>query len=165
MRGKSPRQTVFADYVGVLSALNQKQADALIVGGHAVNFWAEIFEEHEAELRQYRPFTSVDLDVHRLSLAGVQFLRAQSGQTEDQRDPFGKPFTIVNNTFFIKNEDGKTLPVDNLKMVDGLRPDEVLKGAMRVEFSGVTLQVLNPIICLKAKLHNVAAIDQERTSG
>jgi len=32
MRGESPRQTVFADYVGVLSALNQKQADALIVG-------------------------------------------------------------------------------------------------------------------------------------
>jgi hypothetical protein len=38
--------------------------------------------------------------------------------------------------------------------------DEVKKGTLVVELSGIRLRVLNPIACLKAKLHNVAAIDQ-----
>jgi hypothetical protein len=52
--------------------------------------------------------------------------------------------------------------VDDLKAVPGLRPEDVKKGAVVVEFSGVRLRVLNPIACLKAKLHNIVRPGRDR---
>jgi hypothetical protein len=43
-------QTEFADYLDLLKVLNGRGAVALIVGGQAVNFWAEFFQEQEPEL-------------------------------------------------------------------------------------------------------------------
>src|SRR5213593_4032961 len=45
-------------------------------------------------------------------------------------------------------------------MVAGLMPDELKRGTLKVEFGGMTIPMLNPIACLKAKLHNVRTIDQ-----
>jgi hypothetical protein len=161
MMGASPRgQTGFADYLDLLRVFDEREAEALIVGGQAVNFWAEVFEDEEPELRQYRPFTSADLDLHRPDLSAQRLLRARAGNVEAERDPFGKAFTIVSHTFHIQSKDGRVLAVDNLKTVPGLQPNEVKKGTLVVEFSGVRLRVLNPVACLKAKLHNVGAIDQ-----
>ncbi len=64
MMGESPqRQTSFADYLDLLRVFDERDAEALIVGGQAVNFWAEVFEAEEPELKKYRPFTSGDLDL------------------------------------------------------------------------------------------------------
>jgi hypothetical protein len=53
MMGASPRcQTGFADYLDLLRVFDEREAEAVIVGGQAVNFWAEVFEEEEPELRQ-----------------------------------------------------------------------------------------------------------------
>src|ERR1035441_4646759 len=52
MMGASPRcQTGFADYLDLLRVFDEREAEALIVGGQAVNFWAEVFEEEEPELQ------------------------------------------------------------------------------------------------------------------
>jgi hypothetical protein len=159
--GESPqRQTSFADYLDLLRVFDEQGAEALIVGGQAINFWAEAFEAEEPELKKYRPFTSADLDLHRPGLSTQRLLRAKAGNVERERDPFGKAFTIVSHTFLIQSKEGRVLAVDDLKTVPGLRPNEVKKGALAVEFSGVRLRVLNPIACLKAKFHNVGAIDQ-----
>jgi len=159
--GANPRsQTGFADYLELLRVFNEGKAEALIVGGQAVNFWAEVFVEEEPELQKYRPFTSADLDLHRPDLSARRLLRARAWEVEAERDPFGKAFTIVSHTFLIQGKEGRVLAVDDLKTLPGLRPEEVKKGALVIEFSGVRLRVLNPIACLKAKLHNVGSIDQ-----
>jgi hypothetical protein len=150
----------FADYLDLLRVFDERGAEALIVGGQAVNFWAEVFEEEEPELRKYRPFASADLDLHRPDLSAKRLLRARAGNVDAERDPFGKAFTIVSHTFLIQDKEGRVLAVDDLKTVPGLRPEEVKKGTLVVEFSDIRLRVLNPLACLKAKLHNVAAIDQ-----
>jgi len=62
------RHTRFGDYLDLLKAFDQDEAQALIVGGQAVNFWAEAFENEELELHKFRPFTSADLDLHRPDL-------------------------------------------------------------------------------------------------
>jgi hypothetical protein len=161
MMGARPRsQTGFTDYLDLLRVFDEREAEALIVGGQAVNFWAEVFEAEEPELQKYRPFTSADLDLLRPDLPARRLLRARAGTVEAERDPFGKAFTIVSHTFLIQGKEGKVLAVDDLKTVPGLTPEEVKKGTLIVEFSGVRLRVLNPIACLKAKLHNVGAIDQ-----
>ncbi len=159
--GQSPQaQTGFEDYLDLLRVFDEREAEALIVGGQAVNFWAEVFEEEEPELQRYRPFTSADLDLHRPDLSARRLLRAQARNVEAERDPFGKAFTIVAHTFLIQGKQGRLLAVDDLKAVPGLRPNELKKGTLVVEFSGIRLRVLNPIACLKAKLHNVGTIDQ-----
>ena len=99
----------FADYLELLRILDEREAEALIVGGQAVNFWAEVFEAEEPELRQYRPFTSADLDLHRPDLAAKRLLRARAGSVETDRDPFGKAFTLVSHTFFIQGKAGAVL--------------------------------------------------------
>ena len=100
MMGASPRsQTGFADYLDLLRVFDEREAEALIVGGQAVNFRAEVFEEEEPELRKYRPFTSADLDLYRPDPSARRLLRARAGNVEAERDPFGKAFTIVSHTF------------------------------------------------------------------
>lgn len=153
-------QRSFSDYLNLLKAFNHRDAQALIVGGQAVNFWAEVFQEEEPELRQYQPFTSSDLDLLRPDASARALLRAQAERIEPERDPFGKAFTIVSQTFLIQDAEGRVLPVDELKMVAGLRADEVRKGSVLVEFVGVAIHVLNPICCLKAKFYNVRTLAQ-----
>jgi hypothetical protein len=151
MMEESPRcQAGFADYLDLLRVFDERDVEALIVGGQAVNFWAEVFEAEEPELQKYRPFTSADLDLHRPDLSARRLLRARAGNVEAERDPFGKAFTIVSRTFLIQSKEGRVLAVDDLKTVPGLRLDEVKKGTLLVEFSGVRLRLLNPIACLKA---------------
>jgi hypothetical protein len=56
--GARPRsETGFADYLELLRVFDEREAEALIIGGQAVNFWAEVFEEEEPELQKYRPFS------------------------------------------------------------------------------------------------------------
>ena len=88
MMGASSRsQTGFADYLDLLRVFDEREAEALIVGGQAVNFWAEVFEEEEPELQRYRPFTSTDLDLHRPAVSARSLLRARAGNVEPERDP------------------------------------------------------------------------------
>src|SRR5215471_7756624 len=130
---ETARQIQFGDYAQLFQAFNECGAEVLVVGGQAVNFWAEVLHEEEPELLQYRPFTSADLDLLRPDAQAWNVLRARADRSEPERDPFGKAFTIVGHTFFLKGKDGRTLPVDELKIVAGLRPEELQKGAVVVE--------------------------------
>lgn len=154
------RHASFADCLELLKAFNQNDAAAVVVGGQAVNFWAEMFADKEPELTQFRPFTSADLDLHVPDASSQRVLRARAASVEAERDPFGKAFTIVSHTFLIKGKRGNVLAVDSLKMVAGLLPREIIKGSVSVEFAGATIRVLNPITCLKAKLCNLRELDQ-----
>src|ERR1041385_935085 len=100
------RLTSFADCLELLKAFNQGDAPAVVVGGQAVNFWAEMFAETEPELARFRPFTSADLDLHLPDASAQLVLRARTASVEAERDPFGKAFTIVSHTFLIKGKGG-----------------------------------------------------------
>ena len=52
----------------------------LIVGGQAVNLWAEIYASSEPTLQQFEPFTSKDADIHG-DRALAEILHRRSGWT------------------------------------------------------------------------------------
>jgi hypothetical protein len=158
----TPRKTGnrFSDFVELFKVFGERGGEAVVVGGQAVNLWAELFESEVPEIGEYRPFTSDDLDLYRPDYSIRELLRDVARDVENERDPFGKAFTIVSHTFLVEDKRGKTLAIDSLKMIPGLRSQEVQKGTMLVQFRGVVIRVLNPIVCLKAKLHNVATLDQ-----
>ena len=62
------RATSLSDYAELLALLSERGEEAVIVGGHAVNLWAEMFAEEESELASFLPFMSEDLDLHQPSL-------------------------------------------------------------------------------------------------
>ena len=72
------RQTRFADYLDLLKVFSEGDAEALVVGGQAVNFWAEAIEDEEPELHQFHPFTSADLDLYRPDLSAHEVLLARA---------------------------------------------------------------------------------------
>jgi hypothetical protein len=58
---KSP--TELEEYLTLLQQRDGQGRPFVIVGGHAVNFWAKLHLEREPALREFLPFTSKDLDV------------------------------------------------------------------------------------------------------
>ncbi len=105
----STPDTRFADYLDLFRFLNQ--TNATVVGGQAVNFWAEVFQDTEPEIQQFQPFTSADLDLHRPDASTTQLLRSQSKAALKEPDPFGKAFTIVSESFLVETKEGRSLPV------------------------------------------------------
>jgi hypothetical protein len=62
MGASAQPQTAFADYLDLLRVFDEREAEALIVGGQAVNFWAEAFAAEEPELQKCSP-TVAPLDL------------------------------------------------------------------------------------------------------
>jgi hypothetical protein len=46
----------------ILLQLQPEQLDVVLVGGQAINFWAELYYPKIESLSQYLPFASEDLD-------------------------------------------------------------------------------------------------------
>ncbi len=158
--GAGRRAVRLRDYMDVLALLHQRGEAPVIVGGHAVNLWAEVFAAEEPELVEFLPFHSEDLDLHQPNLGTLRLLRTLSSRVEEPRDPFSKAWTIVGPIFFLESPEGKQLAIDSLKMVAGLRPEDIRKGTTEVEVHDVPVRVLSPIALLKAKAYNVLHIDQ-----
>src|SRR5436190_19769440 len=104
MAAANPQQTRFADYLEIFHDLDSAGSSATIVGGQAVNFWAELFQADEPEILNFRPFTSTDLDLVGLDSVGTKLLKSHSNNIEQERDPFGKAFTIVSHTFGVQTK-------------------------------------------------------------
>lgn len=55
--------TALADYASVLAQRNASGEPYVLVGGQAVNFWADAYQKEERRLEEFRPFLSKDLDL------------------------------------------------------------------------------------------------------
>jgi hypothetical protein len=64
MEADHPRnRTELDDFLAVLTQAGDDGKPFIVVGGHAVNFWAKLYLPREPKLKEYLPFTSKDLDV------------------------------------------------------------------------------------------------------
>ncbi len=130
------------------------------MGGHAVNFWALFYLRRiELELREFRPFTSKDLDFYgdpqlleelRKSLSGLKKMSTPRGPV------IGRIEVEI---------DGSKRIVEVLQSVHGLSPKDLSKVTPPIlEVDQCNARVLDPMTLLKAKIHNAADIDQNDRS-
>jgi hypothetical protein len=56
-------QTSLRDYAPVLAQRDTQGEPFVLVGGQAVNFWADFYQSREPRLNQFYPFLSKDLDL------------------------------------------------------------------------------------------------------
>lgn len=134
-------------------------AQPLIVGGQAVNLWAEIYVTTEPELHAFEPFTSKDADVHgNRELATI--LQRRSGWTCRFFDePRQTAVAILTKS---TASDTTTLTVEVIRSVFGLNPDDLTRNLVRELRPGENYRLPDPFVMLKAKLANVAHLSVEK---
>lgn len=149
-----PDQHGPAEFAEVLNAPERP----LIVGGQAVNVWAEYFAPHNPMLARQRPFVSKDADI-----LGDRTIAQRLASTSGwQIRFFHEPRTFAVAVLTKERESGGTLTVEVLRQVRGLTRKE-LDDADIVELRpGQIYRIPSPIRLLKAKLANLREITPTR---
>ncbi len=154
----SPRlSTVIEDYAEVLAIAAGDGLPLVIVGGQAVNIWAERYLDVEPQLTDFRPFTSKDLDV----------LGAERDLEEIARVTGAKKLKSLRKIFVPTvgvleiSRGGVVLKVEILKRIYGATTQDVLAGAVVLKRGALTLRLIDPFTLLETKIENAANLPQE----
>jgi hypothetical protein len=130
----------------------------LIIGGQAVNIWAEYFAPTNARIAAQRPFVSKDADIYG-DRAVAEKLAAASGW---EIKFFHEPRTFAVAVLTKRRAKAETLTVEVLREVRGLTRKE-LEDADLIELRpGKVYRIPSPIRLLKAKLANLREITPTR---
>ncbi|MBE7502866.1 MAG: hypothetical protein HS113_21810 [Verrucomicrobiales bacterium] len=133
------------------------RADAVIVGGQAINLWSEVYARDEEPWRSLRPFTSRDLDALGSATALLECARLTGGQARFP-EPGQRTVNTGQLTILL---DGQPVEADFLSEVKGLNNQEVRQTARPVLWQGLTLRLLHPVLCVESKTINLMRIQQE----
>ncbi|OAM91913.1 hypothetical protein AW736_26395 [Termitidicoccus mucosus] len=143
----------FADLFG-------DQSKPLIVGGQAVNLWAEVMRDQSPELLRLAPFTSTDADIVG-DVALAQKLAERRGWQIRVNPDARNPIAAVLS----KESPGGLLEVDVLRSVLGVNHADLSGGVTIEMLPGVNARVPSPLTLLKAKIGNLCALDNKRFDG
>jgi hypothetical protein len=138
----------------VLEALSR--TEGVIIGGQAINLWAERYQKECFPWTELRPYTSFDLDVLG-SRADV--LRCSEALDADPYLP-GPAENTANSGKVVVRIGGADFEIDFLHTPTGLSPAEVRELAREVQFENIPLKVLHPLHCLESKTVNLATLPQ-----
>jgi hypothetical protein len=138
------------DYREILSAPSKP----VLVGGQAVNLWASIYLPDPKGIR----YGSADLDV--LSSERVLSELAALPDWNYKRRPLVAFGDIRDAVMDQKTPGGKKLHVEILKTVKGLEKAD-LNAVVDVTSNEVAYRVLDPVVMLKAKAHNITSFTQD----
>ena len=142
-----PTQTTLHDFQAVFLAAQAAELGALLVGGHAANFWAGLILPDEPELHQFLPFTSKDLDLLGSKDDLLTLARSLRAEAKEMRP--GAPTPVLGVIQFTTNA-GLATQVEILFSLRGVDPQEVAESAAHV-FSpdlDLTIKVPSPLVCL-----------------
>jgi hypothetical protein len=130
----------------------------ILVGGQAVNLWAEHYGSAIPALDPLRPFMSKDADIFGDRAMAERLANA----TQWRLTCYNEPRTIAV-AMLTKEIPGKEpLLIEVINSVNGLTPGDLADPDLLELRPGQVYRVPSPIILLKAKLANVAQIDQSR---
>lgn len=130
------------------------QALPLIVGGQAVNIWAEIYVAQEPSLERFQPFTSRDADIY-----GTRDLAASLAQRAGWECHFPKERDSVCVAILSKASAGQSpLTIEVLGEVNGLTEADLGMTAIIELGPGKKYRIPSPIVLLKAKLYNLVSL-------
>ena len=158
---KSP--TELEQYLTLLQQRDGTGLPFVIVGGHAVNFWAKLHLDREPRLKASLPFTSKDLDVIGSGAEAEQVANA-IGWHVSAPPVGGGPVQAVLSS----GAGGEGLAVEFLSEIKGVSHQTIMEnvheGVVRVPGTSetVTVRVLDPVLLLAGKIRNVVDIEQNQ---
>lgn len=141
----------------VLKIRNEKGQPYLLIGGQAVNYWAERYIAVEPYLKKLQPFTSEDIDF-KGGLDDVQRIARQLELTP----AYPPKVQITALAGMIPFQiDGIKSNIEVVRRIPGVSGSiEAL--AIRAEWNGRIIRVLDPLSLLACKLELVASLPQQR---
>jgi hypothetical protein len=153
------------DLASLLSILQTAGLDSVVVGGQAVNFWAYQYHQTSEEWSQLLPFASEDLDFFggkMEAIACAEALQSNAIRTQVSLNTDFEP--TPNAGVVLAQYRGQTLRIDFLASVFGLNDAEIGGTAIifqgKGSLQGLSLKVLNPILCLEGKLKCLRGLPQ-----
>ncbi len=130
-----------------------------LVGGQALNFWAELYFQNNPEFRRmYGPFTSSDIDFLGNRDAVLECAGAWNGRVElsDMSDASPNSGMII-----IPFKTGDNLIIDFLISVYGIKNSELLKERMKIRYKNALLFVISPFHCLRSRVSNIIGLKRD----
>lgn len=141
------RDRTVKDYLDLLD----EGTGLLLVGGQAVNLWAERYQEVDRAILKYRPYTSRDADFYR-----------RAPKLKLPPDWIVLPLPTKGRvrivTHALQGPEGQTAEV--IRTVNGLTEKEVEEGSISIEYAHKLMWFLVPSALFQAKLENLKSIDQ-----
>jgi len=129
----------------------------LLIGGQAVNYWAERYLSTELQLNPLQPFTSEDIDF-KGSSDDVQRIARQLELAPGY--PSKVEMTALAGTIPFQIG-GLKSNIEAVRRIPGIS-GSVDALAVQAEWNGKTIHVLDPISLLACKLELVASVPQEK---
>jgi hypothetical protein len=141
----------------VLKIRDEAGRPYLLIGGQAVNYWAERYLSSEPQLKLLQPFTSDDIDFKGGS-DDVRHIARQLGLVAGY--PHKVEMTALAGTIPFQIG-GLKSNIEIVRRVPGVS-GSVDALAIQAEWEGKTIRVLDPISLLACKLELAAKVPQEQ---
>ena len=144
-------------FTAVFELRNAVGKPYVIIGGQAVNYWAETYLEKEPGLAQWLPFTSKDIDFQGdrrdvLRIAKDLGVRAQL--------PNSREMTALAGIIPFQIGDLRT-SIEVVRVFPGMPKSTIEQWALRANRAGKEIRVLDPLSLLDSKLRLALDLDQK----
>lgn len=156
------RPLSYRDVEAMLIRLGDSTSGVVLVGGQAVNFWAEHYLPQAAELAIHAPYTSKDIDFCGTRAAVADCARRLGGRAvlPIDFDPTPNSGQVV-----FMDDTGIERIIDFLVHPFGLGASDVLRTSLPVEVlddkgnpTGARFRVMHPERCMESRIHNVVGL-------
>lgn len=142
----------------VFQIRDQNGLPYILIGGQAVNYWAERFVEVERDLVQFRPFTSLDIDF--LGCRDDVFRIARQLGVKGARASHPLELTALSGIIPLRIEDNE-IEVEIVRKVPGLPEANLQASAIHARWKDWEIRVLDPISLLHAKAKLALLVPQK----
>jgi hypothetical protein len=141
-----------------LASILQLSDNAFIIGGQALNLWAERYL-HIPQLVDYGPYTSKDLDYFGYRQAATKLADALGGTVRIPKGDDHTPQTAVVTAII----HGETVEIDFLYHVKGVHSESLQKQAVQLVLTvrvgdgtgQLNVPIMHPLHCMQSRLANV----------
>lgn len=146
--------SAFAEVLGVRNPNGQPY---VLIGGQAVNFWAERYLGIEPALGKFSPFTSRDIDY----LGGKADVEHMAHQLKRKPSyPYWRAMTALAGTIPLRIA-AEDSAIEVVRLIPGVKSQNVEASALPANFLAYELRVMFPVQLLICKAHLARTIDQK----
>jgi hypothetical protein len=143
-------------FTEVLQVRNKQGLPPLLIGGQAVNYWAELYTKEEPGLLQWQPFASEDIDFQG-SREDVRLIASQLGLSP----VFPHPVEMTALAGMIPFERGDLSSIiEVVTSIPGVPAKLIQATALEATWEDYKIRVIDPISLLCAKAHLALKVAQ-----